>query len=88
MSVWKGCGGTGRFLRRVKEGGSWRKHGFPRGSDPEARDAHGDALPAAETPTAAGVLSERLPQVALAEVRPERLDEHELRVGELPEEEV
>jgi hypothetical protein len=88
MSSWKGCGGTRRFLHRVKEGGSWGKHGFPHGSEPKARDAHALALPAAEAPTAAGVLSERLTQVALAEVRPERLDEHELRVGELPEKEV
>jgi len=44
MSVWRGCGGTGRFLHRIKEGGSWGKHGFPHGSETEASDAHpGDA---------------------------------------------
>ena len=34
------------------------------------------------------VLGERAAQVALAEVRPERVDEHELGVGDLPEQEV
>jgi hypothetical protein len=24
----------------LKEGGSWEKHGFPHGSEPEASDAH------------------------------------------------
>ena len=35
-----------------------------------------------------GVLGERGAQVALVEVGPEAVDEHELRVGELPEHEV
>ena len=34
------------------------------------------------------VLGERLPELALAEVGPEGVDEDELGVGELPEEEV
>ena len=40
MSVWRGCGGTGRFLHGVKEEGAWGKHGFTHGSEPKARDAH------------------------------------------------
>ena len=43
MSVWRGCGGTGRFLLGGEEGGSWGKHGFPHGSKPKARDAHARA---------------------------------------------
>src|SRR5918992_5670201 len=41
MSAWRGWGGTGRFPFRVEEGGAWGKHGFPRGSEPKASDAHG-----------------------------------------------
>jgi hypothetical protein len=40
MSVWRGCGGTARFLHRVKEGGSWEKHGFLHRSEPKTRGAH------------------------------------------------
>ncbi len=45
--TWRGQGGTGRFLRgrcapearrTVEEGGTWGKHGFPCGSEPEASD--------------------------------------------------
>jgi acetoin:2,6-dichlorophenolindophenol oxidoreductase subunit alpha len=39
----EGPGGIGRFPRQrrpLKEGGSWGKYGFPRGSEPEASDAH------------------------------------------------
>ena len=40
MSVWRGCGGTGRFHHAFKqEGGSWGKHGFPHGSEPKVSDA-------------------------------------------------
>src|SRR5918992_4869645 len=52
---------------------------------PPARET---ASSAAEAAAAARVLDERLPQVAFAEVGPERVDEDELRIGELPEEEV
>ena len=34
------CEGTGRFPHRIKEGGSWGKHGFPHGSEPKASDSH------------------------------------------------
>src|SRR5712691_10571199 len=42
MSVWRGCGGTGRFPHtRQEEGGlTWGKHGFPHGSEPQASDVH------------------------------------------------
>jgi hypothetical protein len=40
MSVWRGCGGTGRFPHGHKEGGPRGKHGFPLGSEPKASDAH------------------------------------------------
>ena len=52
--------------------------------DPRDQGAHR----AAEAAAAARVLGEGLPEVPLAEVGPERVHEHELRVGELPEEEV
>jgi hypothetical protein len=42
MSLWRGCGGTGRFLHWIKEGGSRGKHGFPRGSEPKASDGQAD----------------------------------------------
>src|SRR6266540_6241289 len=29
--------------RPLKEGGSWGKHGFPHGSEPEASDGHGNS---------------------------------------------
>src|SRR5204863_5371442 len=45
-------------------------------------------LPAAEAPLAASELVECLAQVCLAEVRPERLGEDELRIRALPEQEV
>jgi hypothetical protein len=39
-----GGGGGGRIASTTeatsKEGGAWGKHGFPRGSEPKARDAH------------------------------------------------
>src|SRR5918996_1448363 len=40
MSVWRGCGGTGRFLHCIDEGGPWGKHGVPHGSEPKASDGH------------------------------------------------
>ena len=40
MTVRRVCEGTGRFLHCIKEGGSWGKHGFPHGNEPEANDAH------------------------------------------------
>src|SRR5436853_5890102 len=43
---------------------------------------------AAEAPATLCVLLERRPEVVDAELRPERLDEDELRVGGLPEQEV
>src|SRR5947207_4768299 len=47
-----------------------------------------DGSPAAEAAASAGVGGEGVLELAPAEVRPERLDEDELRVGELPEQEV
>jgi CO/xanthine dehydrogenase Mo-binding subunit len=47
MSVGRGPRGTGRFPgqhRPLKEGGPRGKHGFPRGSEPEASDAHAATL--------------------------------------------
>src|SRR5919106_1837103 len=44
MSVWRGCGGTGRCPHSIEEGGPWGKHGFPHGTEPKARDAHGPRL--------------------------------------------
>jgi uncharacterized membrane protein YfcA len=41
MSGGGGLGGTRRFPRIYGEGGSWRKQGFPHGSEPKASDAHG-----------------------------------------------
>jgi hypothetical protein len=36
---------SGAFAEAIpKEGGSWGKHGFPRGSEPEASDAHARTL--------------------------------------------
>jgi len=35
------CEGTGRFLHCLKEGGSRGKPGFPRGTEPKAKDVHG-----------------------------------------------
>src|SRR5207237_1087131 len=43
---------------------------------------------AAEAPAPPRVRDQRLAQLPLAEVRPERVDEDELRIGELPEQEV
>src|SRR3954451_18747567 len=45
-------------------------------------------LASAEAPAPLRVRGERLPELALAEVRPEPVDEDELGVGELPEQEV
>jgi hypothetical protein len=46
-----GGGGGGRIATTTeatsKEGGAWGKHGFPRGSEPKARDAHPTARGAA-----------------------------------------
>src|SRR6266550_5262831 len=36
----------------TKEGGTWGKHGFPHGSEPKARDAHGGPGVAPNLPTA------------------------------------
>src|SRR3954464_14367198 len=54
------------------------------------RDARGlmGPLTAAEAAPAAGVVVEGCAERLLAEVRPERVQEDELRVGELPQEEV
>src|SRR4051812_27133328 len=54
------------------------------------RDARGlmGPLTAAEAAPAAGVIVEGCAELLLAEVRPERVQEDELRVGELPQEEV
>src|SRR5205085_11786394 len=46
------------------------------------------SLAAAEAPLAAGVFGQGRPEVVHGEVRPRLVDEDELRVGELPEEEV
>src|SRR3954469_16356105 len=46
------------------------------------------ALAAAEAAPAAGVVVESRAKLVLAEVRPERVDEDELGVGELPQEEI
>src|SRR2546422_986212 len=48
----------------------------------------GVPLPAAETAPAAGVVVESGAELVLAEVGPERVDEDQLGVGELPQEEV
>jgi hypothetical protein len=44
MSAWMGCEGTGRFLHGLEEGRLLGKHGFPRGSEPDASDAHEPAI--------------------------------------------
>ena len=56
--------------------------------DEQPRDDVAHSLPAAEASPAARVLLERAAQVARVEVRPEPVDEDELRVRELPEHEV
>jgi hypothetical protein len=45
MSEGRGCGGTGRFLHGIKEGGPWERLRVRNdtGSEPKARDAHRDA---------------------------------------------
>jgi hypothetical protein len=55
MSVWRGLGGNrevppieilgGAEGNSEEEGGTWGKHGFPHGSEPEASDAHSVGLP-------------------------------------------
>src|SRR5262245_28428669 len=54
MRVWRGPGGNREVppmgilgeagANSVEEGGTWGRHGFPRGSEPEASDAHSDGL--------------------------------------------
>src|SRR3954454_9837300 len=54
------------------------------------RDASGVMTPltAAEAAPAAGVVVEGCAELLLAEVRPERVEEDQLRIGELPQEEI
>src|SRR5690349_320745 len=59
-----------------------------RGSSPRKRAGAALAADAAIAPVAAAELGDRLLEMVLAEVGPERVDEHQLGVGTLPEQEI
>jgi hypothetical protein len=58
MGVWRGRGGTGRFLR-TEEGGPWERWRVQKdtGSEPEASDGHSSFRTASESPTSILVAS-------------------------------
>src|SRR6266508_1140103 len=85
MSVWRGCGGTGRFHHWDKEGGPRGKHGFPRGSEPKASDAHTALAPSADTAKRRTLASVNLVASSASEAVADSSRTHTITVGPDPD---